>query len=208
MRGHDIKVTAGVWRDTRGGVYASASSCNSGEKSISGELDRVRYKTGWLSQFFSPRLAENSSTWNSVLLQFRAFSLMSLSRKRFRVFARGREDRNLSYGTAFRREIRRVRHFGIGRVSADMCSRKERNPHSLFRNDDAVYVETSVLADVCVPHKAHLLPAQVGNACVKEGNTHVNGKGYNTSVRSEPCKLRNSQSISNFIFLADITVNE
>lgn len=83
----------------------------------------------------------------------------------------------------------------------------KRKKSTLFRNDDAAQVETSVLVDVCVSHKRHLRLVQVGNACVKEGNTHVNGEGYNTSVRSEPCKLRNSRSICNFTFLTNITVS-
>lgn len=41
-----------------------------------------------------------------------------------------------------------------------------------------VRMETSTFADVCVSHKTHLFPVQVGNACVKEGNTHVNDKDY------------------------------
>jgi len=49
-----------------------------------------------------------------------------------------------------------------------------------------------------VSHKTHLRSVQVGNACVKEGNTHVNDEGYNTSVRSEPCKLRSSRNILQF----------
>lgn len=66
-----------------------------------------------------------------------------------------------------------------------------------------------MLVDVCVSHKTHLRSVQVGNACVKEGNTHVNGEGLQqwAFVRSEPCKLRNSQSISNFTFLTNITVS-
>lgn len=52
---------------------------------------------------------------------------------------------------------------------------------------------------VYVSHKTHLFLAQVGNACVKEGNTHVNGKDYSAAVRSEPCKLRNGIPVSRIL---------
>lgn len=67
-----------------------------------------------------------------------------------------------------------------------------------------MWVKSSVLGDVRVSHKVHLLPVQVGNACVKEGNTHVNGEGYNASVRSEPCKLRNTTEISRILSFSPI----
>jgi len=72
-RGHDIKVTAGTRGCMRRG-YTRAPAAVTAEKNQFRESSTVRYKTGWPSPFFS-QLAENSSPWNSVLLQFRAFSL-------------------------------------------------------------------------------------------------------------------------------------
>lgn len=94
-RGHDIKVTVGTRGCMRRG-YTRAPAAVTAEKNQFRESSTVRYKTGWPSPFFS-QLAENSSPWNSVLLQFRAFSLTSLNRKaRFFVFILRKEDRNLS----------------------------------------------------------------------------------------------------------------
>jgi len=52
-------------------------------------------------------------------------------------------------------------------------------------------MESSVLGDVRVSRKAHLPPVQVGNACVKEGNTHVNGEGIQR-LGGDPNRARTS----------------
>lgn len=58
-----------------------------------------------------------------------------------------------------------------------MRSKRKKSAHSLFRNGDAVRMLSSGLGEhVRVSHNVHLFPVQVGNARVKEGNTHVNGE--------------------------------
>jgi len=62
-------------------------------------------------------------------------------------------------------------------------------------------MESSVLGDVRVSRKAHLPPVQVGNACVKEGNTHVNGEGIQR-LRGDPNRASCTGTVSDFTALA------
>jgi len=65
-------------------------------------------------------------------------------------------------------------------------------------------MESSVLGDVRVSRKAHLPPVQVGNACVKEGNTHVNGEGIQR-LGGDPNRAENQSrtgTVSDFTALA------
>lgn len=62
-------------------------------------------------------------------------------------------------------------------------------------------VETSTLRRTKVrltkSRKPHLCLVQEGNACIKEGNTHVNGPGRNASVRTHWYKLKTVENHAN-----------
>lgn len=46
--------------------------------------------------------------------------------------------------------------------------------------------------------KPHLRLVQGGNACTKEGNTHVNGRSCDTGIRSQWYKLKTNENDANF----------